>query len=131
MGGLSVFINFFLVGGKKALKIRFLERNFFFLSFLSLFLYSCGSLVSSLDGSWSSETVKVFITAKEKTFRFENITDPTQSFSEKIISVKKKAGNKIEIQLTNNREVTLKTFGGDTMFVYLEDGYLRLKKDTE
>ena len=102
---------------------------FFLNLFIILFIFSCGSSINDLDGIWEGKTVKVSIFIKEKTFIFENTPDPTQSFSEKIISVTDIIGDKIEIQLTNDRKVTLKTFGGNTMFVYLEDGYLRLKKN--
>ena len=102
-----------------------------FCLFLIFYLSSCGPRVDNLDGTWSGKTVRVIISSKEKTFQFENEPDQTKSFSEKIISVEKQIGDKIEIQTTNDRRITLKTFGGDTMFIYLEDGYLRLKKDTD
>ena len=98
---------------------------------ISVLLFSCQSNLNEIDGEWIGKSVSISINIKENTVEINNDLKPKENFKEKIASFKKNVEGKWEIKLTNNKEIILKTFNDDTLFIYDENGYTRLKKQTK
>ena len=95
---------------------------------ISVLLFACQSNLNEIDGEWIGKSVSISINIKENTVEIKNDLKPKENFKEKIVAFKKNVEGKWEIKLTNNKEVILKTFNEDTLFIYDENGYSRLKK---
>ena len=93
-----------------------------------VFCSSCGPAFGYIDGVWSASDAVVSIDIKGKQFTWEDKSNPEISFSAKIISIRKLPREKIELQLGNDRKVKIQVFNNETLFLYKESGYLRLKK---
>ena len=95
---------------------------------ISVLLFSCQSSLNEVDGEWIGQSIFISINIKENTVEIKNDLKPKENFKEKIVAFKKNVEGKWEIKLTNNKEVIFKTFNEDTLFIYDENGYSRLKK---
>ena len=103
----------------------------FIIVLISVFLFSCQSNLNVIDGEWIGQSIFISINIKENTVEIKNDLKPKENFKEKIVAFKKNVEGKWEIKLTNNKEVIFKTFNEDTLFIYDENGYSRLKKQIE
>jgi hypothetical protein len=98
---------------------------------ISFLLFSCQSSLNEIDGEWIGQSTFISINTKENTVEIKNDLKPKENFKEKIVSFNKNVEGKWEIKLTDNKEIILKTYNADTLFIYDENGYTRLKKQTK
>mgnify|MGYP003975768927 CR=1 FL=1 len=102
-----------------------------FIVLISVLLFSCQSSLNEIDGEWIGESTFISINLKENTIEIKNDLKPKENFKEKIVFFEENVEGKWKIKLTDNKEITLKTFNEDTLFIYDENGYSRLKKQTK
>jgi hypothetical protein len=112
---------------KKIFK-KFYCRPNYLIIIIFVLLTSCQSDVNELDGEWTGKSILISVNLKENTIEIKNDLKPKENFRGKILSFENKADDKWEIKLNSNKKIILKTFNQDTLFIYDENGYSRLKK---